>query len=101
MFTESEITKEQKYKKLHKNGKKSYRKNIQELLKSFICDWKKLLVYATVFAFAVLKVFGLRDDNLDLLKTRRLKGGRLGLHKNLIKCIVLRQGNIVLIQRLN
>ena len=69
--------------------KKSHRKNIQELLKSFICDWKKLLVYATVFAFAVLKVFGLRDDVLDLLKTRRLKRGWLGLCKILMKCVLL------------
>ena len=66
MFTESEITKEWKYKKLHDEWKKSHRKNIQELLKRFICDWKKLLVYAAVFTFAVLKVFGLRDDVLEL-----------------------------------
>ena len=36
---------------------------------------KKLLVYAKVFAFAVLKVFGLRDDVLELLKVKRLKRG--------------------------
>ena len=55
-------------------SEKSHRKNIQELLKSFICDWKKLLVYATVFlSFAVRKVFGLRDDVVELLKVKRLK----------------------------
>ena len=48
-------------------SEKSRWKNIQKLLKSFIWDWKKLLVYATVFAFAVLKVFGLSDDVLELL----------------------------------
>ena len=32
-----------------------------------------LLVYAQVFAFAVLKVFGQSDDVLELLKIKRLK----------------------------
>ena len=45
-----------------------------------------LLVYAQVFAFAVLKVFGLCDDVLELLKTRRLKRGWLGLCIILMKC---------------
>ena len=48
-------------------------KNVTEknhkLLKSFIWDWKKLLVYAKVFAFAVLKVFGICDV-LELLKVK-------------------------------
>ena len=46
-------------------SEKSYRRNSQIIKKSFIWDWKKLLVYAKVFAFAVLKVFCLRDDVLE------------------------------------
>ena len=61
--------------KSYMKSEKSHGKNIQKLIKSAIWDWKKLLMYAKVFAFAVLKVFGLRDDVLELLKVKRLKRG--------------------------
>ena len=69
--------------------KKSYKKNSKIILKSFFWDWKKLLMYAEVFA--VLKVFGLRDDVLELVKVKRWKRGWLGLCKILIKFVLLRQ----------
>ena len=52
------------------------------------------MVYATVFAFAVLKVFGLRDDVLEMLKVKRLKRGWLGLCKISMKFVLLRQAII-------
>ena len=55
--------------------KKVIKKNIQKLLKSLFEIEKKLLVYAKVFAFAVQKVFGLRDDVLELLKAKCLIRG--------------------------
>ena len=86
MFTESKW----KHKMLHKEWK-SHGKDIQKLIKSVLWDWKKLLMYAKVFAFAVLKVFGLRDDVLELLKVERLKRGWLRLCKILMKSVLLRQ----------
>ena len=47
MFTESKISKKWMYKK---KSEISHRKEIGKLLKSFIRDWNKLLVYAKVFA---------------------------------------------------
>ena len=48
-------------------------------------------MYTTVFAFAVLKIFCLRDDVLELLQVKCLKKGGLGLCKILMKCVLLKQ----------
>ena len=71
-----------KVQKVTWRQKKSHRKKYSKIIKKLHLWLEK--------AVAVLKVFGLHDDGLELLKTRRLKRGWLGLYEILMKCVLLR-----------